>query len=64
MVAKTATITSEQRKLEQNQIERTRELRVDAAREGSKNFQDQNAFRRRLRGIMSLMSGGFKGPSQ
>lgn len=62
---KTPQITPEQRKLEQAQVERMRELRVESARESAKNFADQNAFRRRLRGLVSLLgSGGFKGFKQ
>lgn len=41
--------------------ERERELRVETARAQSKSFDDQLAFRRRLRGIFSLLQGGFKG---
>ena len=61
MTKKSPGPTAEQRKLEANQLERQRELRVDSARETGKNFQEQNAFRRRLRGIVSLLSGSFKG---
>lgn len=53
--------TAEQRKLEQMQIERERTLRVEKAREESKSFSDQLAFRKRLRGFFSVMSGGFQG---
>jgi hypothetical protein len=53
--------TPEQRDLEAAQTERLKELRVDTAREQSRNFSEQNAVRRRLRGLTSLLSGGFKG---
>lgn len=42
-------------------IERERQLRIENARETTKTFSDQLAFRRNLRGIFSLLSGGFKG---
>ena len=43
------------------QVEQNRQLTVDRARAQTKAFTDQLAFRRKLRGIFSLMSGGFKG---
>jgi len=52
----------EQKQLEKLQIERERTLRVENARETTRAFGDQIAFRRKLRGIFSLLgSGGFKG---
>ena len=61
MTRKTKT-SPEQKQLEQIQIERERKLRVENARETTRAFGDQIAFRRRLRGIFSLLSsGGFKG---
>ena len=49
------------KQLEQISIERERQLRVENARETTKTFSDNLAFRRKLRGIFSLLSGGFKG---
>lgn len=43
------------------QIEQNRQLTVDKARAQTKAFTDQLAFRRKLRGIFSLMSGSFQG---
>jgi len=40
---------------------RDADLRVERARELNKDFSEQTAFRRRLRGIFSLLSNGFKG---
>lgn len=53
--------TSQQKELEQISIERERQLRVENARQTTKAFSDNLAFRRKLRGIFSLLSGGFKG---
>lgn len=53
--------TAEQKKLAQIALQRERELRVENARETTKAFSDNVAFRRKLRGIFSLLSGGFKG---
>ena len=53
--------TPEQRKLEQAQIERMKELRVDKAREEAKVFEDRKQFRNRMRGFRSLISGGYEG---
>ncbi len=53
--------TTQQKQLEQISIERERELRVENARQTTKTFSDNIAFRRKLRGIFSLLSGGFKG---
>ena len=47
--------------LEQLSIERERQLRVENARETTKAFSDNLSFRKKLRGIFSLLSGGFKG---
>ncbi len=53
--------TAAQKELEQISIEREKQLRVENARETTKAFSDNIAFRRKLRGIFSLLSGGFKG---
>lgn len=53
--------TPAQKKLEQISIERERQLRVENARQTTRAFSDNIAFRKKLRGIFSLMSGGFKG---
>ncbi len=53
--------SKQSKELERIQIERERQLRVERARETTRAFSDNLAFRRRLRGIFSLMSGGFKG---
>lgn len=53
--------TKQQKELERIQIERERQLRVENARQTTKAFSDNLAFRRKLRGIFSLLSGGFKG---
>ena len=53
--------TAAQKELEQITIEREKQLRVENARETTKTFSDQIAFRKKLRGIFSLLSGGFKG---
>jgi hypothetical protein len=53
--------TAEQKELEQISIEREKQLRVENARETTKSFGDNLAFRQKLRGIFSLLSGGFKG---
>ena len=53
--------SEESRKLEQMAIEREKQLRVENARETTKAFSDNLAFRQKLRGIFSLLSGGFKG---
>lgn len=53
--------TAQQKELEQISIERERQLRVENARQTTKTFSDNLAFRRKLRGIFSLLSGGFKG---
>jgi len=49
------------KQLEQLSIERERQLRVENARETTRAFSDQLAFRKKLRGIFSLLSGGFQG---
>lgn len=56
-----STQTPEQKQLEQIAIERERRLRVENARETTKSMGDQLAFRRKMRGILSLISNGFKG---
>jgi len=53
--------TKQQKQLETISIERERQLRVENARETTKTFADNLAFRRKLRGIFSLLSGGFGG---
>jgi hypothetical protein len=53
--------TPEQAQLEANQLERARELRVENARETTRAFDENIQFRRRLRGIFSLLSQGFVG---
>lgn len=55
--------TAAQAQLERIAIERERTLRVENARQTTKAFSDNIAFRKKLRGIFSLLSptGGFKG---
>ncbi|TFH60917.1 MAG: hypothetical protein E4G91_08315 [Candidatus Zixiibacteriota bacterium] len=53
--------TQQQIELEKLSIERERQLRVENARQTTSAFSDNLAFRRKLRGIFSLLSGGFKG---
>ncbi len=53
--------SAESRRLQEIQLEREKQLRIERARETSKAFSDNLAFRRKLRGIFSLLSGGFKG---
>lgn len=53
--------TAAQKELEQISIEREKQLRVENARETSRSFKDNLAFRRKLRGIFSLLSAGFSG---
>lgn len=53
--------TESQKQLESQSIERERQLRVENARQTTKAFSDNLAFRRKLRGVFSLLSGGFKG---
>ena len=53
--------SKQSKQLETLSIERERQLRVENARETTKAFSDQLAFRKKLRGIFSLLSGGFKG---
>ena len=53
--------TPAQKQLESQSIERERQLRVENARQTTKAFSDNLAFRRKLRGIFSVLSGGFKG---
>lgn len=53
--------TAAQKELEQISLERERQLRVENARQTTKVFSDNLAFRRKLRGIFSLLSGGFAG---
>lgn len=53
--------TAAQKELERIAIERERQLRVENARQTTRAFSDNLAFRRKLRGIFSMMSGGFKG---
>lgn len=53
--------TKQQKELERISLEREKTLRVENARQTTKAFSDNLAFRRKLRGIFSLLSGGFKG---
>ena len=53
--------TAQQKELERISIERERQLRVENARQTTKAFSDRIAFRKKLRGVFSLLSGGFKG---
>ncbi len=53
--------TPAQKELERISIERERQLRVENARQTTKVFSDQLAFRKKLRGVFSLLSNGFKG---
>jgi len=53
--------TQQQKELERITIEREKQLRVENARETTKAFSDNLAFRKKLRGIFSLLSGGFRG---
>jgi len=53
--------TAQQKELERLSIERERQLRVENARQTTKAFSDNLAFRKKLRGIFSLLSGGFSG---
>lgn len=53
--------TAQQQELERISIEREKQLRVENARETTKAFSDNLAFRKKLRGIFSLLSNGFKG---
>jgi len=53
--------TAAQKELEQISIEREKELRVENARQTTRAFSDNIAFRKKLRGIFSLLSGGFQG---
>ncbi len=53
--------TEQQKELERISIERERQLRVENARQVTKTFSDNIAFRKKLRGIFSLLSGGFQG---
>ncbi len=53
--------TKAQKELERSSIEREKQLRVENARQTTKAFSDNIAFRKKLRGIFSLLSGGFAG---
>ena len=53
--------TEQQKELERITIEREKQLRVENARETTKTFSDNLAFRKKLRGIFSLLSGSFQG---
>jgi hypothetical protein len=53
--------TAQQKELELITIEREKQLRVENARETTKAFSDSIAFRKKLRGIFSLLSAGFVG---
>jgi len=56
--------TAEQRQLEALQLERGRELRVENARVTTAAFSDAMQARNKLRGIFSVLSGGFAGFGQ
>ena len=53
--------TAGQKELERSAIEREKQLRVERARETTRAFSENVAFRKKLRGIYSLLSGGFAG---
>lgn len=53
--------TKTQKKLEKISLEREKQLRLENAKESTKLFSDQIAFRKKLRGVFSLLSGGFAG---
>ncbi len=53
--------TKAQKELERSSLEREKRLRVENARQTTKAFSDNMAFRKKLRGIFSLLSSGFKG---
>jgi len=53
--------TKQQKELQRISIERERQLRIENARQTTKAFSDNLAFRQKLRGIFSLLSGGFEG---
>jgi len=53
--------TPAQKELERISIERERSLRVENARQTTKVFSDNIAFRKKLRGTFALLSNGFKG---
>lgn len=51
----------EQQQLEENQLERAKELRVEQAKETNQSREDMIAFRNRMRGFRSLLSGTYRG---
>lgn len=53
--------TAAQKELERSAVEREKQLRVERARETTRAFSENVAFRKRLRGIYSLLSAGFEG---
>jgi hypothetical protein len=53
--------SAESKELERIAIEREKQLNVENARQTTRAFSDQVAFRKKLRGIFSLLSGGFTG---
>jgi len=53
--------SAESQELERIAIEREKQLRVENARQTTRAFSDNIAFRKKLRGMFSLLSGGFKG---
>lgn len=53
--------SAQSKELERIQIEREKQLRVENARQTTKAFSDNIAFRKKLRGIFSLLSAGFAG---
>ena len=53
--------SAESKALERAQVEREKQLRIENAKQTTKAFSDNIAYRKKLRGIFSLMSGGFGG---
>lgn len=53
--------TRAQKELEKIAVKREKELNIENARQTTKAFSDNLAFRRKLRGIFSLLSAGFTG---
>jgi len=53
--------TKRQKELEKIAIQREKDLTIERARESTKAFSDNLAFRKKLRGMFSLLSGGYAG---
>jgi hypothetical protein len=53
--------SAESIELERMALEREKQLRVENAKEKTKTFSDNVAFRKKLRGVFALLSGGFSG---